>query len=122
MFSSPKYGPARGSNFVGRLVFFIGWMLSPLTFWNDAFVNIPLSYICAILFAKIIPINFSYLVLASYWLSNIFGIALMYAAGKRMFRKGRVLREILNLIIAIAVYSIMIILLNNTGILDFVRK
>jgi len=32
-----------------RAVFLIvvGWILSPLTFWNDAVVNIPITYLCA---------------------------------------------------------------------------
>ena len=41
-------------NIINRFVFFVGWILSPFTFWNDAFVNIPLSYVAASLLARFI--------------------------------------------------------------------
>ena len=105
-------------NFINRLIFFIGWMLSPLTFWNDAFINIPLSYLLAALLVKYININFLWLVLASYWFTNILGLYLMYAAGKGVV-KGRegVVKEILSLIVTTAFYSLIIVALGRLGIL-----
>lgn len=40
------------------VIFFIGWILSPLTWWNAQFVNIPLSYLLANLLFYIFPLHF----------------------------------------------------------------
>ena len=101
-----------------RLTFFLGWILSPLTFWNDAFVNIPIAYICANLFIRVWPVNFLGTVLVFYWLSNGLGILMMYLSGKNLLTgKKDIAREILKLIAALAIYSFLIILLHRVGIL-----
>ena len=104
------------------MLFFAGWILSPLTFWNDSFVNIPIAYLCANIFIRFLPVKFLLLVLMFYWLSNAAGILLMYISGKALARKGestgRVLFEI---IITIAAYSLILIFLDKLGILKPVR-
>ena len=101
-----------------RIIFFIGWLLSPFTFWNDAFVNIPISYLCASLAVRIIRADFLLLVLISYWLSNGVGVIMMYAAGKTIIRdKARLVRELAVFLATIAVYSAILVLLNRSGIL-----
>jgi hypothetical protein len=106
------------STFVKNAVFFIGWMLSPLTVWNDVFVNIPIAYLCASLAIKFIRADFLFLVLIFYWLSNGFGILMMYTSGRSMMRDkiGR-LRSLVTLLITVVIYSIIIVVLNRTGIL-----
>jgi hypothetical protein len=107
-----------------RSVFFLGWLLSPLTAWNDAFVNIPLAYICASLAYRLAHFygwpcpGYPLLLIASYWASNILGIALMHISGSRIvreegFRKDAVLKTVLTVLI----YSIILVLLSNSGIL-----
>ena len=99
-------------------IFFIGWLLSPLTFWNDAFVNIPISYFCALLAIRFIKADFLHLVLIFYWLSNIFGIIMMYASGKSILQdKSNRLRALTNLLITVVIYSAIIIIINKIGIL-----
>jgi len=106
------------NKFIRNTVFFIGWILSPLTFWNDAFVNIPLSYLMANLFIRFIKCDFLLLVLISYWLTNIAGLFMMYAVGKDIIRsRGGVVKEIINLLITTAVYSVVIIALGRLGII-----
>lgn len=101
-----------------RLIFFVGWILSPFTFWNDAFVNIPISYICANIFVKVYPANFLIAVLVFYWLSNGVGIIMMYLSGKQLVMdRGGVRRELIKLLITIVIYSIILVLLDRTGIL-----
>jgi len=101
-----------------RLTFFLGWILSPLTFWNDAFVNIPLSYICANLFIRVYRANFLFTMIAFYWLSNGLGILMMYLSGKNLLAgKKDIIRELLKLIAALTIYSFLIVLLHRTGIL-----
>lgn len=101
-----------------RLTFFVGWLLSPLTFWNDSFINIPLSYIMANIFIRVFPVNFLSLLLAFYWLSNILGVLLMYASGKKLIdeRKSMV-RTVLMILATMAIYSGILIALERSGIL-----
>ncbi len=105
-------------NIVNRLTFFVGWLLSPFTFWNDAFVNIPISYLCASLFARLFPADFLSTVLVFYWLSNALGLFMMYASGKNILKdKKSVIREFAILIITMTVYSLILILLHRIGVL-----
>ena len=106
------------STFIKNAVFFIGWLLSPLTFWNDIFVNIPISYLCASLAIRFIKADFLFLVLIFYWLSNGFGILMMYSSGKSIMQdKGNRSRSLVTLLITVMIYSVIIIILNRTGIL-----
>ena len=65
-----------------RATFFLGWLLSPLTSWNDAFVNIPLAYILSVVFVKAFHTDFVITLLGAYWFTNILGIAMMIAGGR----------------------------------------
>lgn len=104
--------------FIRNTVFFIGWLLSPLTFWNDAFVNLPLSYLLANILIRLMNVDFLWLVLVSYWITNGLGIYLMYAAGKGIVRSGEgAIREISGLIITTTVYSLIIVILGRLGII-----
>jgi len=106
------------STFIKNAVFFIGWMLSPLTFWNDVFVNIPISYLCASLAIKFIKADFLFLVLVFYWISNGIGILMMYLSGKSIMQdKSNRLQALETLLITVIIYSIIIIILGKTGLL-----
>lgn len=58
-------------------LFILGFLLSPLCWWNDLIINLPLAYS----FGKIISIFSPHLLIPAsiigYWLSNIIGIILM---------------------------------------------
>lgn len=104
--------------FLRNTIFFIGWLLSPLTFWNDAFVNIPIAYLLANLVIIFFPVNFLFAVVVFYWLSNFAGLLMMYLSGKDIFRdKKHILGELLKLFAAMFAYSVILIILNKTGIL-----
>lgn len=106
------------NSFLRNTIFFIGWLLSPLTFWNDAFINIPLSYLLANIFVRFFPKNFVYTVVIFYWLTNVMGLFMMYVSGKYMIKSGKdIRREIEVLILTTLVYSVILILLGRTGIL-----
>lgn len=104
--------------FLNRAAFFLGWMLSPFTFWNDAFVNIPLSYVAASLTRRLFHADFLALVLVYYWISNGLGLLLMYLSGKKLIVGGKaILRELIILGATIGAYSLLLIMLNKMGIL-----
>lgn len=112
--------------FFYRSAFFFGWLLSPLTFWNDAFVNIPIAYLCASLvfglahFGARAPARagFLFMVLVFYWLTNILGLVIMFLSGVRMARGEAFTRQaLLKTVLTILVYSIVLVLLHNAGVL-----
>ena len=61
----------------GGLLLGVGYLLSPLSWWNDLFFNLPIAYFfgygCS-LFSKDLLIPCA---VAGYWLSNVLGILLM---------------------------------------------
>lgn len=63
--------------FKNSFLFILGFLLSPLCWWNDLIINLPLAYG----FGKIISIFSPHLLIPAsiigYWLSNIIGIILM---------------------------------------------
>ena len=110
-------------NFFYRLVFFMGWVLSPFTFWNDAFVNIPISYLCASLVIRLAPVKFLLLVLIFYWLSNGLGLVMMYISGKHIVEAGKGRREgISKLILTVIIYSTVLILLDKLVVLKPIQN
>ena len=97
-----------------RAIFFAGWILSPFTSWNDAFINIPLAYLLAGTLAKVTAFKFVYLVLVCYWFSNMAGITLMYLSGRSILRDSKKsVGDILKSLGTIAIYSLIIILINK---------
>ena len=61
----------------GGTLAFIGFMLSPLSWWNDLFVNIPLALAFAWLVSLFWPAVFTASFVLGYWLTNVLGLVLM---------------------------------------------
>ena len=61
----------------GSTLAFIGFMLSPLSWWNDLFVNIPLALAFAWLVSLFWPAVFTASFVLGYWLTNVLGLILM---------------------------------------------
>ena len=97
-----------------RATFFLGWLLSPLTSWNDAFVNIPLAYILSIAAVKVFRTDFVITLLGAYWFTNILGIAMMVVSGQSIFRdKAHRARELAVILGTVIVYSLLMIVIGN---------
>ena len=109
---------AINKGFIYRSVFFLGWLLSPLTTWNDVFINIPIAYLCASLVFRLAHFDFLPMVLVFYWLTNILGIALMYFSGRAIAREVGYWKDVvLKTVLTILIYSIILVLIYNFGIL-----
>lgn len=61
----------------GGLLFIVGWLLSPLCWWNDLIFNLPVAYgfgyLCHLFSAKFFIPG----LITGYWISNVIGILLM---------------------------------------------
>jgi hypothetical protein len=66
------------------VVGFIGFMLSPLSWWNDLFVNVPLALAFAWVISLFYKPAFEVALIVGYWLTNVLGFVLMHTAAKTM--------------------------------------
>jgi hypothetical protein len=109
----------------GGVVATIGFMLSPLSWWNDLFVNVPL----AITFAWVISLfwkpAFAPSVVIGYWLTNILGFVLMHKGAQQVLsgqprRYSR--RELLRDLTISLLYTALIVLLVKLNVLQPIRN
>jgi hypothetical protein len=70
--------------FEGGIVAFIGFLLSPLSWWNDLFVNVPLAlaFAWAVSFFHAPAFGVSFVL--GYWLTNVLGFILLHKGTARM--------------------------------------
>ena len=73
----------------GGALGFIGFMLSPLSWWNDLFVNVPLAVGFAWLVALVYKPAFEPAVIAGYWLTNVLGFVLMHKGAAKILQNDR---------------------------------
>lgn len=71
----------------GSILGIIGFMLSPLSWWNDIFLNIPLAYFFASFFALFSKQLFLPMFVFGYWLTNILGFILVHHGAKKIVSK-----------------------------------
>ena len=60
------------------LVAGFGWLLSPLSWWNDLFVNVPLAYLFSVPFSLVDERLYVPTFALGYWLSNVLGFVLLH--------------------------------------------
>lgn len=103
----------------GGLIAIVGYVLSPASWWNDAFVNIPIAYIVASLASILSERLFKPAFIGAYLATNIIGILMMYyggymvAKGERMSAKRMVL---VSVIVSLA-YTAAVLALIELGVL-----
>lgn len=71
---------------------FVGFMLSPLSWWNDLFVNVPLAFGAAWAIDAVLRTGadaFSWYFIAAYWLTNLAGFLIMHRGVRLMKGEGR---------------------------------
>jgi hypothetical protein len=101
----------------GSIMALAGYILSPLSWWNDAFVNIPLAYIFAWLISVFYRPFFGPGFVAGYWLTNIIGLVMMHKGVCQMVSEkycapaNRRKRLIHDLLISIGYTGVIILLL-----------
>lgn len=103
----------------------IGFILSPLSWWNDVIVNIPLAYLFALPFGWMNKKLFVPTMIIGYWLTNIIGFILMHhGLGQIMTeRKQKSFKiELLKNAIISLVYTGIIIFCIQMGWLKFLPE
>lgn len=111
----------------GGLIAFVGFLLSPFSWWNDLIVNVPIAYGCAWLVGRLVPGFFLPTFVIAYWGTNILGMVLLQKGGQKILKDadskyGR--REFIKDLIITGVYTLVLAGLIHLGILkqDFLPK
>jgi hypothetical protein len=105
----------------GGLLFALGYLLSPLCWWNDLIFNLPVAYgfgyLCSLISANWMLPG----LIIGYWLSNVVGFLLMQfgATDAIQSQKPRQLRrELLTGLLSSTVYTLVVVALVQFHILD----
>jgi hypothetical protein len=109
----------------GGILAIAGFMLSPLSWWNDLFVNVPLAlafaWIASLVNERIFQASF----VVGYWLTNVLGFILMHKGGQKMIAKeekkysrGDLMRDVG---VSLA-YTLLILILIKVGILKPIQE
>lgn len=105
----------------GGLVATAGFLLSPVSWWNDLFVNIPIAYAFGALVGLVSEELFLPAMVLGYWITNVLGLFLMHRGLKDLLskdgRSGRRRRRILTDLSVSAAYTIVVVLLVEAGFL-----
>ena len=123
MTSASPAKSVRGKSYA-RFLVLVGYILSPLSWWNDPFVNIPLSYAFAVPFAAIDRRLLVPMMALGYWLSNVLGLLLMHHGTAVLMKKQEALpvapgKGIRKALMVSLLYTLLIVLLAQLGIVRF---
>ena len=103
-------------------LFVLGYLLSPLCWWNDLIFNLPIAYFFGWLGGRISPDLFLPCAISGYWLSNLVGILLMQFVAVDFFQDGakqsNSKKNLLTGLASATVYTIAILGLLKLNILD----
>ena len=68
-------------------LFVTGFILSPISWWNDAVVNLPIAYLAAQLAAIFDQRLFLFAFVGTYWATNLVGLISMHVSARKLLRK-----------------------------------
>lgn len=74
-----------------------GWLLSPLSWWNDLLVNVPIAYLFSVPFSLLDERLYVPAFGLGYWLTNVLGFVLLHkgVVGMVSRRKASLRRDLL---------------------------
>ena len=106
--------------FSGGILAGIGFMLSPLSWWNDLVVNLPLALAFAWVASFFYKPAFEACVILGYWLTNILGFVLMHKGAQKVLsneQRKYSRRDLLRDVGISLLYTGLILLLLKLGVL-----
>lgn len=108
--------------FGGTALGLIGFMLSPLSWWNDLFVNVPLAVGFAWIISLAYPPAFLPAAVLGYWLTNVLGFVLMHKGAQQLLaqadRKPYSRRALLSDLAISILYTLIIVVLVKLKVLQ----
>lgn len=106
----------------GGILATIGYILSPLSWWNDLFINLPLAYVFASLFGFFSKDLFLPAMIVGYCITNVAGFILMHHGVQDIVTKETkkyTRKELVKDIIISLIYTAIIVILVLMGWLRF---
>jgi len=114
----------------GSVLAVIGFLLSPLSWWNDAVVNLPLALVFA--WVVCLPVQsasretiFDVAVVVGYWLTNVLGFILMHKGAQAVVsaeKKAYSRRDLIKDLVISLAYTLLIVLLLKFGVLKPIQS
>lgn len=104
----------------GGILGIVGFMLSPLSWWNDLFVNVPLALAFAWLVSLLCRPAFEASLIVGYWLTNVLGFVLMHKGASWLRspeEKAETKRELVKDLWISLAYTALIVVLIKLGVL-----
>lgn len=100
----------------------LGFLLSPLSWWNDLFVNVPLALAFAWLVSLVYEPAFNASVVVGYWLTNVLGFVLMHKGANQLLKpeesRRDTRRELVKDVLISLAYTALILGLLKLGVLQ----
>ncbi len=106
----------------GGILATIGYILSPLSWWNDLLINIPLAYAFAFPFGLISRTLFLPMMIFGYWITNVVGFMLMHHGVKDLVSNEKskyTKKELVKDIVISLLYTLVVVLFVKMGWLKF---
>lgn len=104
----------------GGILAVIGYMLSPLSWWNDLLVNLPLALVFAWIVSSFYKPAFPVAVVIGYWLTNVLGFVLLHKGAQQVLsseERGYSFRELWKDVVISLAYTLLIVVLLKAGVL-----
>ena len=103
---------------INILLVSVGFILSPLSWWNDIIVNVPLAYLFSLPFSLISEQLFLPSFVLGYWLTNLLGFLMLHWGGEGMlYRNRRTIGMKYSLLVSV-LYSIVMMIFVLLGWLE----
>lgn len=106
----------------GGFLLVMGYLLSPLCWWNDLFFNLPIAYCFGYVCSWFSPDLLLPCSIVGYWLSNVVGMLLMQVGAMDVFqgqpKERNFKKEILTGLASSTVFTLIILALIQFKILD----
>lgn len=101
----------------GSVLALVGYILSPLSWWNDLILNIPLAYAFAYPFSLVSKKLFLPTMILGYWLTNVAGFIIMHHGAKQTIAKTGTRPTVAwkNNIILSLVYTALVVICMQSG-------
>jgi hypothetical protein len=104
------------------LLLAIGYLLSPLCWWNDIFFNLPIAYAFGYICSWLSPDLLFPCTIVGYWLSNIVGILLMQLGTLDVLadkpKEKNLKKELVTGLVSSTVFTVVIVALIHFNVLD----
>jgi len=106
----------------GSILFAIGYALSPVSWYDDLVVNIPLAYVFAFPFGLINERFFLLFLIIGYWITNVIGFMLMHYGVKDIVLKEKekyTRKDFIKDVILSVIYTVVVVVIFEIGWAQF---